>query len=54
MALGTQLSCSPSCENEDRRRSRARQLKSSHIMTEAAAFIVVLALLGIVVAIKWT
>jgi hypothetical protein len=54
MALGSQLCCSPACENEDRRRSRARQLRSSHIMTEAAAFIVVLALLGIVVAVKWT
>jgi hypothetical protein len=54
MALGSQLCCSPACENEDRRRSRARQLKSLHIMTEAAAFIVVLALLGIVVAVKWT
>jgi len=53
MALGQQLCCSPACENEARRRSHKQQLKSWQHLNEAAAFIVVLAILGFVVVLKW-
>lgn len=53
MAQGMQLCCSPGCEDEARRRSAARQLKSSQIFTEFAAYAAVGALLLIVLAVKW-
>ena len=53
MAHPAQLCCSPECEAETRRRSGARALRSLHARTEAAAFIAVLALISIVLAIKW-
>lgn len=53
MALGQQLCCSPACENEARGRSHKQQLKSWQHLNEAAAFIVVLAILGFVVVLKW-
>jgi hypothetical protein len=48
-----QLCCSPACEGAARKHSAARQLKSSQIFTEVAAYATVGALLLIVLAVKW-
>lgn len=53
MARGAQLMCSPVCEAQSRKLALAGQLKSWHLRTEAVAFMAVLALLGIVLVIKW-
>jgi hypothetical protein len=53
MARGERLCCSPACEDEARLRAGKRRLKSLHVKTEAAAIAIVLAMIAIVVAIKW-
>jgi hypothetical protein len=53
MARGAQLCCSPACEQEARRRSGVRLVRSSQIWTEAAAYGAVAVLLLIVLAVKW-
>lgn len=53
MARGAQLCCSPACEQEARRLSGAKRLRSSQIRTEAAAYGAVVVLLLIVLAVKW-
>jgi hypothetical protein len=53
MAQGAQLCCSPACEKEARRRSGVRWFRSRQVMDEAVAFIVVLALLGWAIVLRW-
>jgi hypothetical protein len=53
MARGAQLCCSPACEAEHRRRSARQLVKRSQTMTEAAAYIAVVAMIALLLAVKW-
>jgi hypothetical protein len=53
MARGDPLCCGPDCEAEARLRSGQQLVKRSQIMTEAAAYVALAALLAIVLAVKW-
>jgi hypothetical protein len=53
MALGAQLCCGPECYEEQKRRARADRLRIWQVRSEAAAFVVVLGILGFLVALRW-
>jgi hypothetical protein len=53
MAQGAALCCGPACEDEKRARARADALRVWQARSEAAAFLAVFLLLGIVLFVKW-
>jgi hypothetical protein len=53
MARGAQLCCSPACDRKARLRAGELLVKRSQIMTEAAAYIALAALIPLLPAVKW-